>query len=65
MVYAQANSIHSIYEPPYGQESPDILIVKYPPLRDYPISTALLQEAQVNLLVAMPAGYGQPVTPSF
>ena len=52
MVYAQANSIHSIYEPPYGQESPDILIVKYPPLRDYPISTALLQEAQVNLLVA-------------
>lgn len=52
MVYAQANSIFHIYEPPYGQENPDILIVIYPPLRDYPISTALLQEAQVNLLVA-------------
>ncbi|WP_302138598.1 hypothetical protein, partial [uncultured Parabacteroides sp.] len=52
MVYAQANSIFHIYEPPYGEENPDILIVKYPPLRDYPISTALLQEAQVNLLVA-------------
>lgn len=52
MVYAQANSIHSIYEPPYREENPDILIVTYPPLRDYPIPSALLQEAQANLLVA-------------
>ncbi|WP_293667208.1 hypothetical protein [uncultured Parabacteroides sp.] len=52
MVYAQAHSIFDIYEPPYGQDTPDILIIKYPPLRNYPISTDLLQEAQVNLLVA-------------
>lgn len=52
MVYAQAHSIFNIYEPSYGQDSPDILIVKYPPLREYAISTDLLQEAQVNLLVA-------------
>ncbi|RHO74853.1 hypothetical protein DW083_01600 [Parabacteroides sp. AF48-14] len=52
MVYALAHSIFNIYEPPYGQDNPDILIVKYPPLREYPISTDLLQEAQVNLLVA-------------
>ena len=52
MVYAQAQSIFNIYEPPYGQDSPDILIVEYPPLREYTISTDLLQEAQVNLLVA-------------
>lgn len=52
IVYAQAHSIFDIYEQPYGQTNPDILIVEYPPLREFPISTDLLQEAQVNLLVA-------------
>lgn len=49
--FIQAGSLYDVYRPEPGEAEPDILIVEHPALKDTHLSTALLEEAQINLLV--------------
>lgn len=50
-VFIQAQSLYDIYQPDPNEPTPDIIIVEHPALKDNHISTKLLEEAQINLLV--------------
>lgn len=50
--YLEARSIHDLYQTSNNEKCPDILIVEYPALKENSISSDLLQEAQINLIVA-------------
>lgn len=51
-IYLEAQSISDIYKPAIGDKKPDILIIEYPALKKTHISSSLIQEAQINLVVA-------------
>lgn len=51
-VFIQAKSLYDIYQPDPNEPTPDIILVEHPALKDNHISTDLLNEAQINLLVA-------------
>lgn len=50
--YLEAQSISDIYKPAIEDIKPDILIIEYPALKKTHISSSLIQEAQINLVVA-------------
>lgn len=50
--YLEAQSLSDIYKPTIGEIKPDILIIEYPALKKTHISSSLIQEAQINLVVA-------------
>lgn len=51
-IYLEAQSISDICKPAIGDKKPDILIIEYPALKKTHISSSLIQEAQINLVVA-------------
>lgn len=50
--YIQAQQLSDFWIPNEAEQTPDIILVEYPPIKDATVPLAVLQKADVNLLIA-------------
>ena len=50
--YVQAQQLSDFWTPNEAEQTPDIILVEYPPIKDNSVPLSVLQKADVNLLVA-------------
>ncbi len=50
--YIQARQLHDFWTPNEAEQTPDIILVEYPAVKDASIPLPVLQKADVNLLIA-------------
>ena len=50
--YVQAQQLSDFWVPNEAEQTPDIILVEYPPIKDAAVPLSVLQKADVNLLIA-------------